>query len=205
MAGTVDGPPRRDLVAAHRLDEVSVEHASPVQFGASIPGVVVPGGSIPGPLTVAPPFTTTDSIVEAATAMATILTEKYGDRMGAFAERLVGFESTAGTERAAQEWLTDRLADPGFETYTWTADPATLGDHPEFAAADEAPGEADPDPAGETYGSDARHYVAAGVPTVVYGPGRIEDAYFPDESVHWPGVEAAAGVYAGTARRFLGG
>jgi acetylornithine deacetylase len=60
-------------------------------------------------------------------------------------------------------------------------------------------------PAGETYGSDARHYVAAGVPTAVFGPGRIEAAHFPDESVHWPDVAAAADVLAGTARRFLAG
>ncbi|MEF8851904.1 MAG: M20/M25/M40 family metallo-hydrolase [Haloarculaceae archaeon] len=60
-------------------------------------------------------------------------------------------------------------------------------------------------PAGETYGSDARHDIAAGLPTVVYGPGRIEAAHFPDESVHWPDVEAAAAVLTDTARRFLAG
>ena len=58
-------------------------------------------------------------------------------------------------------------------------------------------------PVGETYGSDARHFVAAGIPAVVFGPGRIEAAHFPDESVHWPDVEAAADVFAETARRFL--
>jgi acetylornithine deacetylase len=65
--------------------------------------------------------------------------------------------------------------------------------------------ESDVAPAGETYGSDARHYVGAGIPTVVYGPGRIEAAHFPDESVHWPAVERAADVLVGTARRFLDG
>jgi len=63
--------------------------------------------------------------------------------------------------------------------------------------------ESDVAPAGETYGSDARHYIGAGVPTVVFGPGRIEAAHFPEESVHWPDVEAAADVLAGTARRVL--
>jgi acetylornithine deacetylase len=60
-------------------------------------------------------------------------------------------------------------------------------------------------PVGETYGSDARHFVEAGIPAVVFGPGRIEDAHFPDESVYWPDVETAADVFAGTARRFLAG
>ncbi|WP_123536454.1 M20/M25/M40 family metallo-hydrolase [Halosimplex salinum] len=58
-------------------------------------------------------------------------------------------------------------------------------------------------PVGETYGSDARHYIEAGVPTVVFGPGRIEDAHFPDESVHWPDVLTAGEVLAETARRYL--
>jgi len=60
-------------------------------------------------------------------------------------------------------------------------------------------------PVGETYGSDARHFVEAGIPAVVFGPGRIEDAHFPDESVRWSDVETAADVFAETARCFLAG
>jgi acetylornithine deacetylase len=60
-------------------------------------------------------------------------------------------------------------------------------------------------PVGETYGSDARHFVEAGIPAVVFGPGRIEDAHFPDESIRWSEVETAADVFAETARRFLAG
>lgn len=66
-----------------------------------------------------------------------------------------------------------------------------------------AAGMADTDPYGETYGADARHYIAAGVPTVVFGPGRIEEAHFPDETVHWPDVLDAAAVVRRTAERFL--
>jgi len=58
-------------------------------------------------------------------------------------------------------------------------------------------------PAGETSGSDARRYVKAGIPTAVFGPGRIEAAHFPDESVHWPDVPTAGEMYVETARRFL--
>lgn len=59
------------------------------------------------------------------------------------------------------------------------------------------------EPHGETYGADARHYIDAGIPTVVFGPGRIEEAHFPDESIPWPDVLTAAQVYKLTAERFL--
>jgi acetylornithine deacetylase len=59
------------------------------------------------------------------------------------------------------------------------------------------------EPIGETYGSDARHYLAAGIPTVVFGPGRIEEAHFPDESTDWPDVLWSGTILADTARRFL--
>lgn len=59
------------------------------------------------------------------------------------------------------------------------------------------------DPHGETYGADARLYIDAGIPTVVFGPGRIEEAHFPDETIHWPDVVAAAEILKTTAERFL--
>ncbi|WP_248299447.1 M20/M25/M40 family metallo-hydrolase [Halorhabdus amylolytica] len=56
-------------------------------------------------------------------------------------------------------------------------------------------GRGDTAPTGETNGSDARHYIRAGIPTVVFGPGRIEQAHFPEESIEWPSVlEAGATV-----------
>jgi acetylornithine deacetylase len=61
----------------------------------------------------------------------------------------------------------------------------------------------DPTPVGETYGADSRHFIEAGIPAAVFGPGRIDAAHFPDESIHWPAVERATTVYADTARRFL--
>jgi acetylornithine deacetylase len=59
-------------------------------------------------------------------------------------------------------------------------------------------------PIGETYGTDARHYVNAGVPTVVFGPGRIENAHFPDEAIYWPDVVTGVEVLVETIHRFLG-
>jgi acetylornithine deacetylase len=60
------------------------------------------------------------------------------------------------------------------------------------------------DPLGVTYGADARHYIDAGVPTVLFGPGSIEQAHFPNETVPWPAVLSAGATLATTAERFLG-
>lgn len=63
----------------------------------------------------------------------------------------------------------------------------------------------DDEPVGATYGADSRHYQAAGIPTVVFGPGSIEVAHFPDEHIEWRSVEQAATIIAESARRFLSG
>ncbi|MFB6254967.1 MAG: M20/M25/M40 family metallo-hydrolase, partial [Halobacteriaceae archaeon] len=41
---------------------------------------------------------------------------------------------------------------------------------------------------GATYGTDARHYITADIPTVVFGPGSIEQAHFPNETIQWDEV-----------------
>jgi len=56
---------------------------------------------------------------------------------------------------------------------------------------------------GVTYGTDARHYVAAGIPTVLFGPGSIECAHFANETVAFGSVETAAAVLADALARFL--
>jgi len=61
----------------------------------------------------------------------------------------------------------------------------------------------DDEPVGATYGADSRHYVEAGVPTVLFGPGDIDQAHFPDETVEWAEVEVARDVIRETAARFL--
>lgn len=53
-----------------------------------------------------------------------------------------------------------------------------------------------PEVFGAPYGSDLRLYAAAGVPTVQYGPGRIEDAHAADEAVELADVLACARVCA---------
>jgi acetylornithine deacetylase len=64
-------------------------------------------------------------------------------------------------------------------------------------------GVSETDPQGATYGADSRHYVAAGIPTVLFGPGTIEQAHFPNETVHWPDVATARDVLAGTVGEYL--
>jgi acetylornithine deacetylase len=49
---------------------------------------------------------------------------------------------------------------------------------------------------GAPYGSDLRQYAAAGIPTVQYGPGNIEDAHAVDESVPIDEVVLSARTYA---------
>ncbi|WP_415378756.1 M20/M25/M40 family metallo-hydrolase [Halosimplex sp. TS25] len=123
-------------------------------------------------------------------------------------------ESLDSVEAACRDALDDLAA-----ADDWTVDPPTLGrfgvqfesaeidpDEPVVVALREsmaAAGLPRAEPVGETYGSDARHYIEAGIPTVVFGPGRIEEAHFPDESIRWPDVLTAGEVLVETARRFL--
>lgn len=115
-----------------------------------------------------------------------------------FAERV---EAVASEDA----WLRDHP--PSLERFDAQFEPAEIpADEPvvgALQAAMAAAGLSDTDALGETYGADSRHFVEAGIPAVVFGPGRIEAAHFPDESLHWPDVETAAGVLADAARRFL--
>ena len=50
---------------------------------------------------------------------------------------------------------------------------------------------------GGPYGSDLRHYIAAGIPTVQYGPGDAQHAHASDEHVAVDELVTCARVYAG--------
>jgi acetylornithine deacetylase len=106
---------------------------------------------------------------------------------------------------ADDEWLAAHP--PDFDRFSIQFEPAEIdSDEPVvrvLQAAIEEAGLADTDPRGATYGADSRHYVAAGIPTVVFGPGTIDQAHFPNETVHWPDVLTAGEVLADAARRFL--
>lgn len=122
------------------------------------------------------------------------------------AEVEAAFEAAVESVVETDDWLRDHP--PTFERFgiqfaSAEIDPeepvvralqTTLGDHDIHPTA----------PTGETYAADARHYIRAGIPAVVFGPGRIEEAHFPDESIRWPDVLTAATVLRDTARTYLG-
>jgi len=49
------------------------------------------------------------------------------------------------------------------------------------------------------FGSDASHILAAGIPTAIYGPGKVTDISTPNESIALADVVTAAKVYLATA------
>jgi acetylornithine deacetylase len=115
------------------------------------------------------------------------------------------FEERLAEVVAADPWL--REHPPAFERLSIQFESAEVrATEPVVTALQGAmvtAGLGDTAPAGATYGADSRHYVAAGVPTVLFGPGSVEQAHFPDETVRWADVERARSVLAETVRRYL--
>jgi len=115
------------------------------------------------------------------------------------------FEERLAEVIEESEWLSEHP--PTFERFTIQFEPAeTDADDRvvrDLQAAMDETGLADTEPRGATYGADSRHYVAAGIPTVLFGPGSIEQAHFPDETIHWADVKQARETIAATARNFL--
>ncbi|EMA08528.1 M20/M25/M40 family metallo-hydrolase [Haloferax denitrificans] len=120
------------------------------------------------------------------------------------AEVEAAFEERLARVVADDEWLSAHP--PAFERFSVQFEPAEIdADEPvveALRAALRADGR-DDDPVGATYGADSRHYVEAGIPTVLFGPGDIDNAHFPDETVEWAEVEVARDVIGETATRFL--
>jgi acetylornithine deacetylase len=106
----------------------------------------------------------------------------------------------------ADDWT--REHPPRLERFTVQFEPGEIDpDEPVVGAVQEgmrAAGLPDTEPRGATYGADQRHYIAADIPTVLFGPGTVEQAHFPDESIAWADVETAATVLAAAARSYLG-
>jgi len=115
------------------------------------------------------------------------------------------FEERLAAVVADDEWLAEHP--PTFERFSVQFEPSEISpDEPVVRAvqrAMDARGLADTEPRGATYGADARHYIEAGVPTVMFGPGTIEQAHFPDEHIEWPDALTAGAVLVEAAREFL--
>ncbi|MXR40100.1 M20/M25/M40 family metallo-hydrolase [Halobaculum sp. WSA2] len=117
------------------------------------------------------------------------------------------FETRLAEVVADDDWLSEHP--PEFDRFSIMFEPAEIdADEPvvrSLQAAMTDSGLSDTAPTGATYGADNRHYIAAGIPTVVFGPGNIDQAHFPDETIRWADVETARDVIRDTAERFLGG
>jgi acetylornithine deacetylase len=115
------------------------------------------------------------------------------------------FDARLAEVVAESPWLTEHL--PEFERFSVQFEPSAVDPtEPVVRAVQDAMAARalhDRDARGVTYGADARHYVAAGIPTVLFGPGSIEQAHFPDETIHWPDVLEAGAVVADAAERYL--
>ncbi|GAB7009752.1 M20/M25/M40 family metallo-hydrolase [Halorubrum trueperi] len=105
---------------------------------------------------------------------------------------------------AADPWL--REHPPTFERFSVQFEPAEVAvDEPIVEAARAGLADAgipDGEPTGATYGADSRHYVAAGIPTVLLGPGSITEAHYPDETIAWDEVVSGRKAIAGATVRF---
>ncbi|PSP84833.1 hypothetical protein BRC83_04215 [Halobacteriales archaeon QS_1_68_17] len=61
------------------------------------------------------------------------------------------------------------------------------------------------EPFGCNYGADTPHLIYdGGIPTVLFGPGNIDDAHSPDESIRAADLRTATRVYERTIERFFG-
>jgi acetylornithine deacetylase len=121
------------------------------------------------------------------------------------AEVEAAFEAALGEVVADSEWL--REHPPAFERFSVQFEPSAVDpSEPVVQAVASALREhdaGDPEPRGVTYGADARHYVEAGIPTVVFGPGSIEQAHFPDETIDAREVETFVDVAVDAVDDFL--
>lgn len=129
---------------------------------------------------------------------------RYGVRPGeTTAEARAAFEHAVAECVEQDPWLRDhpvRISWPGgeFAPGSLPSGHALLADVTE--AATQVRGSA-PAVTGAPYGSDLRLYAAAGVPTLQYGPGRVEDAHAVDESAELADLLACARVFAILATR----
>lgn len=124
---------------------------------------------------------------------------RYGVRPGeAIVAAQRAFEQAVAEACERDSWLRDhpvRVSWPGgrFASGRLPAGHPLLGRVSDAVAAVRG---TVPAVAGAPYGSDLRLYAAADVPTLQYGPGRVEQAHAVDESVELADVLACARVYA---------
>ncbi len=124
---------------------------------------------------------------------------RYGVRADeSIPEAITAFESAVAETCAADGWLADHPV-----AVSWPGGRFAPGAMPEGhhllddvrrAVTDVRARE--PRALGGPYGSDLRHYSAAGIPTVQYGPGSVRFAHASDEHIKLVDLFACARVYA---------
>lgn len=156
------------------------------------------------------PWPVTFGIVEAGSWSSTVPAELVAEiRIGVAPGETVDeveaeYEQRLDELVAEDEWLSEHP--PSFDRFTIQFESAEIdADEPVVQSLQAAMSveNLETEPTAATYGADSRHYVAAGIPTVVFGPGSIDQAHYPDESIEWDEVLTAGDVLADTARRFL--
>ena len=128
-----------------------------------------------------------------------VATGRYGVRIDeTVTEAVDAFEAVVAEICADDPWLHEhpaRVSWPGgmFAPGSLPAGHALL-DHVADTVSQVRGGR--PIARGGPYGSDLRHYAAYGVPTLQYGPGRVDVAHAVDEHVALAEVYACARIYA---------
>ena len=132
---------------------------------------------------------------------------RYGVRPGeSLEEARAAFQRAVATVGSQHPWLRDHPI-----AVTWPGGAFAPGALPEgdplladVVACVVDQGSAAPAVHGAPYGSDLRHYAAAGVATLQYGPGEVRFAHAVDEQVEVAEIVRCARVYALLALRRCG-
>jgi acetylornithine deacetylase len=132
---------------------------------------------------------------------------RYGVRLGeSLAEARAAFEAAVARACEADPWLRGHPVEvtwPG-GAFASAALPERDPLLPDIVDCVVAQGSPKPDVLGAPYGSDLRHYAAAGIPTLQYGPGDVRFAHALDEHVEVSDLLRCARVYALLALRRCG-
>jgi acetylornithine deacetylase len=132
---------------------------------------------------------------------------RYGVRVGESLEGArAAFEQAVGRACAADPWLREHPVEVTWPGGTFASAGLAAGDPlvRDVTKCVEAQGGSAPEVVGAPYGSDLRLYVAAGVPTLQYGPGDVRHAHAVDEHVEVADLLRCARVYALLALRRCG-
>ena len=117
------------------------------------------------------------------------------------------FEERLADVIAESEWLSEHP--PEFERFSIQFEASEIdADEPIVKAVQTGMRDCDlpaenTEPEGATYGADARHFIEAGIPAVLFGPGSISQAHFPDETIDFREVETARDVIEHAVRAYL--